>query len=74
MSGYRVVYVEPGKPAAEKEIGTKLEDIQEAVGLSNVCIPMGTERFWSVTMKESFWEWKATDGSTMVPSLRGRSS
>ena len=31
MSGYRVVYVEPGKPAAEKEIGTKLEDIQECV-------------------------------------------
>ena len=74
MSGYQVVYVEPGKPAVEKEIGSKLEDLQEAEGLSNVCIPMGTERFWSVTMKESFWEWKATDGSTMVPSLRGRSS
>ena len=69
MSGYQVVYVEPGKPAVEKEIGSKLWE-----GLSNVCIPMGTERFWSVTMKESFWEWKATDGSTMVPSLRGRSS
>lgn len=29
---YRVVYVEPGKPACVKEIGTQLEDIQEAVG------------------------------------------
>ena len=32
MSGYRVVYVEPGKPAVEKKIGTKLEDLQETVG------------------------------------------
>lgn len=31
-STYRVVYVEPGKPACVKEIGTELEDIQEAVG------------------------------------------
>ena len=31
MSGYRVVYVEPGKPAVEKEIGTKLEDHRGAV-------------------------------------------
>lgn len=38
MSGYRVVYVEPGKPAAEKEIGTKLEDIQEAVGGLIECV------------------------------------
>jgi hypothetical protein len=29
---YRVVYVEPGKPACVREIGTELEDIQEAVG------------------------------------------
>lgn len=29
---YRVVYVEPGKPACVKKIGTQLEDIQEAVG------------------------------------------
>ena len=29
---YRVVYVEPGKPACVKEIGTELQDIQEAVG------------------------------------------
>ena len=31
-STYRVVYVEPGKPAYVREIGTELEDIQEAVG------------------------------------------
>ena len=31
-SMYRVVYVEPGKPAVEKEIGTKLEDLQAEVG------------------------------------------
>ena len=28
MNQYRVVYVEPGKPAVEKKIGTKLEDLQ----------------------------------------------
>ena len=38
MSGYRVVYVEPGKPAVEKEIGTKLENLQEAVGGLIECI------------------------------------
>ena len=31
-STLRVVYVEPGKPACVREIGTELEDIQEAVG------------------------------------------
>ena len=31
-STYRVVYVEPGKPACVKEIGTELHDIQDAVG------------------------------------------
>ena len=31
-STYRVVYVEPGKPACVKEIGADLESIQEAVG------------------------------------------
>ena len=35
---YRVVYVEPGKPAIEKEIGTKLEDLQTAVGGLIECI------------------------------------
>ena len=35
---YRVVYVEPGKPAIQKEIGTKLEDLQEAVGGLIECI------------------------------------
>ena len=35
---YRVVYVEPGKPAVEKEIGSKLEDLQEAVGGLIECI------------------------------------
>lgn len=29
---YRVVYVEPGKPACVKKIGADLESIQEAVG------------------------------------------
>lgn len=29
---YRVVYVEPGKAACEKWIGTELEDLQAAVG------------------------------------------
>lgn len=28
----KVVYVEPGKPAVIKEIGSELEDMQEAVG------------------------------------------
>ena len=31
-STYRVVYVEPGKPACVREIGADLESIQEAVG------------------------------------------
>ena len=35
---YRVVYVEPGKPAIQKEIGTKLEDLQAAVGGLIECI------------------------------------
>ena len=41
MSGpamYRVVYGEPGKPAVEKEIGTKLEDLQAEVGGLIECI------------------------------------
>lgn len=38
MSGYRVVYVEPGKPAVEREIGTKLEDLQAEVGGLIECI------------------------------------
>ena len=38
MNGYRVVYVEPGKPAVEKKIGSKLEDLQEAVGGLIECI------------------------------------
>lgn len=32
MNQYRVVYVEPGKPAVEKKIGTELEDLQAVVG------------------------------------------
>lgn len=35
---YRVVFVEPGKPAVEKEIGTKLEDLQTEVGGLIECI------------------------------------
>ena len=38
VSGYQVVYVEPGKPAVEKEIGSKLEDLQEAVGGLIECV------------------------------------
>lgn len=41
MSGpsmYRVVYVEPGKPAVGKRIGTKLEDLQAEVGGLIECI------------------------------------
>lgn len=37
-SAYRVVYVEPGKPAVEKEIGTDLHDLQAAVGGLIECI------------------------------------
>ena len=37
-STYRVVYVEPGKPAVEKEIGTDIHDLQEAVGGLIECI------------------------------------
>lgn len=37
-SAYRVVYVEPGKPAVEKKIGTKLEDLQAEVGGLIECI------------------------------------
>lgn len=37
-SVYRVVYVEPGKPAVEKEIGTDLHDLQAAVGGLIECI------------------------------------
>lgn len=37
-SAYRVVFVEPGKPAVEKEIGTKLEDFQAAVGGLIECV------------------------------------
>ena len=37
-SMYRVVYVEPGKPAVEKRIGTKLEDLQAEVGGLIECI------------------------------------
>ena len=35
---YRVVYVEPGKPAVAKRIGTKLEDLQAEVGGLIECI------------------------------------
>ena len=38
MSQYRVVYVEPGKPAVEKKIGTKLENLQAEVGGLIECI------------------------------------
>ena len=42
MSGYQVVYVEPGKPAVEKEIGSKVVDVQEAVGGLRECVyPQG---------------------------------
>ncbi len=38
MNQYRIVYVEPGKPAVEKKIGTKLEDLQAEVGGLIECI------------------------------------
>ena len=38
MSQYRVVYVEPGKPAVEKKIGTELEDLQAVVGGRIECV------------------------------------
>ena len=38
MNQYRVVYVEPEKPAVEKKIGTKLEDLQAEVGGLIECI------------------------------------
>ena len=38
MNQYRVVYAEPGKPAVEKKIGTKLEDLQAEVGGLIECI------------------------------------
>lgn len=37
-SEYRVVYVEPGKPAEERTIGKRLEDLQAAVGGLVECI------------------------------------
>lgn len=37
-SAYRVVFVEPGQPACEKEIGTDLSDLQEAVGGLIECV------------------------------------
>ena len=40
MNQYRVVYVEPEKPAVEKKIGTKLEDLQAEVGGLIECIPL----------------------------------
>ena len=40
MNQYRVVYVEPGKPAVEKKIGTKLEDLQAEVGGLIECITL----------------------------------
>ena len=47
MNQYRVVYVEPGKSAVEKEIGSKLEDLQEAVGGLIECVypPWGQNGF-----------------------------
>lgn len=39
MNQYRVVYVEPGKPAVEKKIGTKLEDLQAEVPLPASSLP-----------------------------------
>lgn len=37
-ASYRVVYVEPGKPAVEKKIGTDLQDLQGEVGGFIECI------------------------------------
>ena len=37
-ASYRVVYVEPGKPAVEKKIGTNLRDLQAEVGGLIECV------------------------------------
>lgn len=37
-ASYRVVYVEPGKPAVEKKIGTDLRDLQAEVGGLIECV------------------------------------
>lgn len=37
-STYRVVYVEPGKPAYEKQIGSDLRDLQKEVGGLVECV------------------------------------
>ena len=52
MNQYRVVYVEPGKPAVEKKIGSKLEDLQEAVGGLIECVYPHGDRTVSVCNDE----------------------
>ncbi len=72
-SEYRVVYVEPGKPAVEKKIGTELQDLQAAVGGMIECIyAHETRRLSWETTRQSCWVWKETGGWTMVLSLPGR--
>ena len=70
MNQYRVVYVEPGKPAEEKKIGTKLEDLQAEVGGLIECIYCHRDG----TLIVANDVWRATAGWTVVPSLRGHFS
>ena len=43
-STYRVVFVEPGKPAYEKEIGTDSSDLEAAVGGRLECVDIHTDQ------------------------------
>ena len=55
MNQYRVVYVEPGKPAVEKKIGTKLEDLQAEVGGLIECIYCHRDGTLIVANDEAAW-------------------
>lgn len=75
MNQYRVVYVEPEKPAVEKKIGTKLEDLQAEVGGLIECIYCHRDGTLIVANDEAkLLGMEATAGWTVVPSLRGHFS
>ena len=73
MNQYRVVYVEPGKPAVEKKIGTKLEDLQAEVGGLIECIYCHRDGTLIVANDEAKLLGMEA-GWTAVPSLRGHFS
>lgn len=74
-STYRVVYVEPGKPACENRLvpGWKISRRQLGDTL-NVFMPMTIKpSLWAMT-KQSFWAWKEiavwkTAAFWLAPSL-----